>query len=81
MDDRKTTTGTYTTTRDGGLTYTYEASWRVFGKNATWHGKVLHQGKIVASPSGQIWNVGAADLTDQVQRQVELTIERRAALP
>jgi hypothetical protein len=72
--------GKYTTQRDEGITYTYEASWEVFGDRATWSAKVRREGDFAGTPNGEILNTRGIDLAVAVRRLVETSIEIRAGV-
>jgi hypothetical protein len=59
-----TTSGKYTTKRDGGVTYSYEASWGTVGDRAHWSAKVKREGNFAGTPNGQILNTQGVDLTE-----------------
>ena len=72
--------GSFTTQRDGGLTYTYEATWNETGEGVIWSAKVKRGAESVGTPSGQIRKPGAVALESEVRRVVETAIETRAGV-
>src|SRR5439155_9260047 len=46
--------GRYTSRRDGGLTYTYDAKWQDAGEGIIWSATVRREGELAGTPSGQI---------------------------
>jgi hypothetical protein len=72
--------GRYTSRRDGGLTYTYDARWQEAGEGIIWSATVRRDGELAGTPSGQIRHVGGARLADEVRRLVETAIEIRTGV-
>jgi hypothetical protein len=72
--------GRYTTQRDGGLTYTYEATWQDAGEGIIWSVTVKRDAELAGTPSGQIRNAAGIRLADEVRRLVETAIEIGAGL-
>ena len=72
--------GRYTSVRDGGLTYTYEARWQEAGEGIVWSATVMREGESAGTPSGQIRHITGVRLADEVRRLVETAIEIRAAV-
>jgi hypothetical protein len=75
MHSMNSITGKYTTKRDGGIEYTYEASWTQHGNEAAWDAKVRRDGQWAGHPDGRILDTKGLDLTGVVTRLVETTIE------
>jgi hypothetical protein len=73
-------TGAYTTRRDGGIAYEYEATWRTTGNSAIWNSEVRREGLLVGVPAGTILNVQGADLEAMVKSLVEDAIEKRSGV-
>jgi hypothetical protein len=72
--------GSYTTQRDGGLTYTYEATWHETGDGIVWSAKVRRSGESAGAPSGQIRKTVSTPVEAEVRRVVETAIETRASV-
>jgi len=72
--------GSYTTQRDGGLTYTYEATWHETGDGIVWSAKVRRSGESAGAPSGQIRKTVGTPVEVEVRRVVETAIETRASV-
>ena len=72
--------GSYTTQRDGGLTYTYEATWHETGDGIVWSAKVRRSGESAGAPSGQIRKTVDTPVEAEVRRVVETAIETRASV-
>jgi hypothetical protein len=72
--------GRYTTRRDGGLAYTYDARWQEAGEGIIWSATVRRDGELAGTPSGQIRHIAGAQLADEVRRLVETAIEIRTAV-
>jgi hypothetical protein len=71
--------GSYTTQRDGGMTYSYEATWHESGDGIVWSAKVKHGAEYAGAPSGQIRKTGGP-IESEVRRVVETAIETRAGV-
>jgi hypothetical protein len=72
--------GSYTTQRDGGLTYTYEATWHESGDGVVWSARVRRGGESAGAPSGQIRKSVGIPIEREVRRVVEKAIETRAGV-
>ena len=48
--------GTYKTTRDGGLDYSYAATWDITVLGLEWEARVTRNGRPVGAPRGIFWN-------------------------
>jgi hypothetical protein len=72
--------GSYTTQRDGGLTYTYEATWHETGDGIVWSAKVRRSGESAGAPSGQRRKTVGTPVEAEVRRVVETAIETRASV-
>jgi hypothetical protein len=48
--------GTYKTTRDEGLDYTYSATWEIESLGLAWSAEVSRNGKVVGRPRGIFWH-------------------------
>ena len=75
-----TIAGSYTTQRDGGITYTYQASWHETGDGIVWSATVKRAGASAGAPTGQIRKTLGAVPADDVRRLVETAIETRAGV-
>ena len=75
-----TIAGTYTTQRNGGLTYNYEATWNETGDGIIWSAKVRRGAESAGTPSGQIRKTAASAIPAEVRRVVETAIETRAGV-
>lgn len=74
-------TGEYTTKRDGGVKYTYEATWFVMPNgSAAWNAKVSKDGNLVGMPNGSILNTVGVTMEPYVRSLVETSIEIRAGI-
>lgn len=69
--------GKYTTKRDGGIEYSYEASWTVTGNSAIWNAKVRRGHDFSGTPGGTVLNVKGIDMASNVRSLVEASIESR----
>ncbi len=72
--------GNYTTQRDGGIAYTYEATWAQTEQGAMWNSKVRRDGQLAGTPNGQIVSTHNVPLEELVKRLVETSIEIRAGV-
>ena len=72
--------GRYTTDRDGGISYTYVASWHEAANGVVWSATVKRDQALVGAPGGQLRHVAGVKLADEVRRLVELAIEKRAGI-
>jgi hypothetical protein len=72
--------GTYTTRRDGGVRYTYDAMWTEQRKSASWHAVVKRDGALVGKPGGKVLLSAGIDLRSAVVRQLEAALEVSAGL-
>jgi hypothetical protein len=72
--------GRYTTRRDNGITYTYEASWQEADGGITWSTTVKRERELAGAPNGQIRSVAGLVVADEVRRLVERAIETRAGV-
>lgn len=72
--------GIYTTKRDGGLRYTYEANWGPTDDPTwlAWDAKVRKDGDLVGTPNGQFMKV--PDVAETVASLVCDAIEHRAGV-
>jgi hypothetical protein len=48
--------GTYKTTRDGGLDYTYSATWEIEPLGLNWSAEITRNGRVVGRPRGIFWH-------------------------
>lgn len=48
--------GTYKTSRDGGLDYSYIATWEITVLGLAWQAGITRDGKTVGTPGGIFWN-------------------------
>ena len=69
--------GQYTSERDGGIKYTYYASWEKKQDAIIWSAKVRRDGSLAGTPGGQILNADQIDMESAVRRLVETSIEER----
>jgi hypothetical protein len=72
--------GRYTTRRDNGITYTYEATWREAGGGIIWSATVKREREVAGVPNGQIRSAAGVIVADEVRRLVERAIETRAGV-
>jgi hypothetical protein len=79
-----TASRTYTTERDGGVEYQYDATWERFGNSVTWSARVRRrQGESFSVIDGQFnlgQSPGAVDVEAAVRRLVETSIEDRVGV-
>jgi hypothetical protein len=76
-----TASGTYTTERDGGLAYQYDAIWHRNGATVTWSARVRRDGESFSVIDGQInLAIGVIDPEAAVRRLVESSIEQRVGV-
>jgi hypothetical protein len=73
-------TGSYTTKRDQGLTYTYEATYQSDGAGLTWMAKVWRDGNFKGTPNGKVLTVSGIDVANTVRGLVEAAIESMAGI-
>ena len=71
--------GSYTTQRDGGVKYTYEATWHDSADGVVWSAKVKRGDETAGAPTGQIRKTGGP-VESEVRRVVETAIETRAGV-
>jgi hypothetical protein len=69
--------GKYTTKRDGGIAYTYEATWHRANEAFAWDAKVKRDGQLVGTPNGQLILMAGDDLAETVAALVCDSIEHR----
>ena len=70
--------GSYTTSRDGGIRYAYDAFWTQVDKTIKWDAKVRRDGEVVGNPGGVINEVPRNTNIDALVRtNVETSIEAR----
>jgi hypothetical protein len=75
--------GKYTTKRDGGLEYTYEAESGMVGQaQRDWHwvAKVRRNGHLAGTPSGMVKNAKSFVEDPMLRRMVESAIEDRVGV-
>jgi len=48
--------GTYKTTRDGGLDFSYSATWEITVLGLEWEARVTRNGRPAGNPRGIFWN-------------------------
>ncbi len=70
--------GSYTTNRDGGVAYAYDAFWTDVERTVTWDAKVRRDGELVGAPNGVIEGVSRNDnINALVRDSIEIAIETR----
>ena len=70
--------GEYKTQRDGGLLYSYAATWIRRFKDVAWRAKVRQNGKPVGELVGRIVNAPSdTEVSALVQTQIEADIESK----
>lgn len=69
--------GRYTTRRDGGIGYSYDATWQEAAAGVIWSATVKRGGEFAGAPNGQIRHTFGIKLADEVKRLVEESIERK----
>jgi len=69
----------YRTSRDGGLYYSYEATWWRDGDVLNWEAVVFRNGQLKARPDGRIVTPATSDAEALVKALVESAIERLTA--
>ena len=73
--------GSYTTTRDGGISYAYDAFWTESGRTVLWDAKVRHEGTLVGSPSGVINDVpNGTEVAPLVRTAIATVIEDKVKI-
>lgn len=73
--------GSYTTTRDGGISYAYDAFWTESGRTVLWDAKVRHEGNLVGSPSGTLEDVPrGSEIAPLVRAAISTAIEDRSGI-
>ena len=72
--------GRYKVKREGGPTYTYDATWMRAGEGVIWSAIVKRDGEFAGAPNGQIRSLGGVDLAIEIQRVIEAAIENRAGV-
>ena len=72
--------GRYTTQRDGGLAYMYDATWQSAGEGIIWSATVKRGSELAGAPNGQLRHCVGIQLADEVRRLVETAIETRAGV-
>jgi hypothetical protein len=70
--------GTYTTIRDGGLTYTYRGTWSQFERQILWRADVTLNGEFKGTPSDVLHPVTSVAPENLVRRMIHDAIERMA---
>ena len=68
--------GTYKTTRDGGLDYGYSAIWEFTPLGVVWRAEVTRNGRVVGEPRAIFWR-GGIDYTAQLHKVIGRYIENR----
>ncbi len=74
-DRRHTVNGSYTTKRDRGLIYIYEATWIITGPRVIWDSEVRKGGDWKGNPGGHFPFSPGLDLPLTVKRLVGVAIE------
>jgi hypothetical protein len=69
--------GTYKTTRDGGLDYAYVVTWELTDLGLAWTATVRRDGKPAGSPSALVGVNGGFDPAAYFHRIIALYIENR----
>lgn len=68
--------GTYKTTRDGGLDYSYSATWEITPLGLEWSAEIIRNGEQAGRPRGIFWN-GEMDHAAHLHRVIGRYIENR----
>jgi len=77
----KTMSGTYTTTRDKGKTYTYDLTWKSSPSGVMWEAKVRHNGELSGTPTGIFAiEMGHPELGHVLSKLIESCIENRVGV-
>ena len=77
----RTVSGKYTTRRDGGIEYAYEATWELAeGDWIVWSAEVTRNGAPAGRTRGQVMRPASTDMDAVVRDLVCEAIERRAGL-
>lgn len=70
--------GSYTTERNGGISYAYDAFWTESGRSVLWDAKVRREGTLVGSPSGTIEDVPrGSEIAPLVRAAICAAIEKK----
>ncbi len=72
--------GSYTTRRDGGITYTYEAECGMQDRNWHWHAIVRCDGRLRGEPRGVIYDAPSFVEDPVLRHMVEGAIEHRVSV-
>jgi len=68
--------GTYKTTRDGGLDYAYSATWEITPLGLAWSARITRKGVDAGNPRGIFWN-DEMDHAAHLHRVIGRYIENR----
>ena len=68
--------GTYKTSRDGGLDYAYAATWEITPLGLAWDARITRNGKEAGNPRGIFWN-DEVDHAAHLHRVIGRYIEHR----
>jgi hypothetical protein len=72
--------GTYRTRRDGGLEYTYEASWTQSRGAVVWNSTVKRDGSVAGAPGGSVTMLPPYEPEPTIRMMVERAIEERSGV-
>jgi hypothetical protein len=67
----------YKTKRDGGLVYSFHASWTAVPGGINWRAKVVHDRKVAGTPSGFVTGPAGADFPEALEKILIHYIERQ----
>jgi hypothetical protein len=69
--------GIYKTRRDGGLLYTFHATWRETGRGINWRSTVVYQRKVAGSPFGYLNGPSKPETQAAIEKRIVDHIERQ----
>ena len=69
--------GSYKTTRDGGLLYSYQASWVEVTSGVDWQATVMRDKLTAGTPSGHIGEPVGPDIASVIKKLLNHYIERQ----
>lgn len=72
--------GSYTTKRDGGVNYTWEASWTQSRGAVVWNSTVKRDGEVAGAPGGSVSMLPPYEPEPTIRMLVERAIEQRAGV-
>jgi hypothetical protein len=67
----------YKTKRDGGLTYSFHATWAPVPGGVNWKATVVHDRKVAGTPSGFVTGPAGPDFAEALEKILRHYIERQ----